>query len=64
MTECEQSSWEFGSSGGRQVTARFDGGTISTDGDAVPEEARRPGEASELGASPITAVRPETHNAE
>ena len=35
MTECNQSSFDFGSSGGRQVTARFDGGTISTDGGAV-----------------------------
>ena len=35
MTECNQSSFEFGSSGGRQVTARFDGGTISSDGGAV-----------------------------
>ena len=35
MTECNQSSFDFGSSGGRQVTARFDGGTISSDGGAV-----------------------------
>lgn len=35
MTECNQSSFEFGSSGGRRVTARFDGGRISSDGGAV-----------------------------
>ena len=35
MTECNQSGFEFGSSGGRQVTARFDGGTISSDGGVV-----------------------------
>jgi hypothetical protein len=35
MTECNQSSFEFGTSGGRSVTARFDGGTISSDGGAV-----------------------------
>ena len=35
MTECNQSNFEFGSSGGRTVTARFDGGTISSDGGAV-----------------------------
>jgi hypothetical protein len=35
MTECNQPSFDFGSSGGRQVTARFDGGTISSDGGAV-----------------------------
>lgn len=35
MTECNQSSFEFGVAGGRQVTARFDGGTISSDGGAV-----------------------------
>lgn len=35
MTECNQSSFEFGTSGGRVVTARFDGGTISSDGGAV-----------------------------
>src|SRR5450631_4064584 len=34
MTECNQSSFEFGSAGKRQVTARFDGGTISSDGGA------------------------------
>jgi len=35
MTECNQSNFEFGTSGGRAVTARFDGGTISSDGGAV-----------------------------
>jgi hypothetical protein len=35
MTECIQSKFEFGTSGGRSVTARFDGGTISSDGGAV-----------------------------
>jgi Transposase DDE domain group 1 len=35
MTECNQSSFGFGTSGGRTVTARFDGGTISSDGGAV-----------------------------
>ena len=35
MTDCSQSSIEFGSSGRRTVTARFDGGTISSDGGAV-----------------------------
>ena len=35
MTECNQSGFEFGTSGGREVTARFDGGTISSDGGAV-----------------------------
>jgi len=35
MTECNQSTFEFGTSGGRRVTARFDGGTISSDGGAV-----------------------------
>ena len=35
MTDCNQSNFEFGASGGRQVTARFDGGTISSDGGAV-----------------------------
>ena len=35
MTDCNQSNFEFGGSGKRQVTARFDGGTISSDGGAV-----------------------------
>jgi hypothetical protein len=34
MTECNQSSFEFGRAGGRQVTARFDGGNITTDAGA------------------------------
>jgi Transposase DDE domain group 1 len=32
MTECNQSSFEFASHFSRQVVARFDGGTITTDG--------------------------------
>jgi len=37
MTECIQSSFGFGNSGkgGREVTARFDGGAISSDGGAL-----------------------------
>ena len=35
MTDCNQSDFEFGSGGKRKVTARFDGGTISSDGGAV-----------------------------
>jgi len=35
MTDCNQSSFEFGTRGKREVTARFDGGTISSDGGAV-----------------------------
>ena len=34
MTECIQSSFGFGRCGGREVVARFDGGTISSDGGA------------------------------
>ncbi len=34
MTECIQSSFGFGGSGKREIVARFDGGTISTDGGA------------------------------
>jgi hypothetical protein len=34
MTECNQSSFEFADSGKREIVARFDGGTISTDGGA------------------------------
>src|ERR1035437_6314684 len=32
MTECTQSTFEFSSHFSRQVVARFDGGTITTDG--------------------------------
>jgi hypothetical protein len=34
MTECNQSSFGFAGSGKREIVARFDGGTISTDGGA------------------------------
>src|SRR5580658_4552542 len=34
MTECNQSSFGFEACGRREVVARFDGGTISTDGGA------------------------------
>src|ERR1700677_4191655 len=34
MTECSQSSFGFEASGRREVVARFDGGTISSDGGA------------------------------
>ena len=32
MTECTQSTFEFAAHFSRQVVARFDGGTITTDG--------------------------------
>lgn len=35
MTECTQSSFEFEGSGSRQIIARFDGGTITSDGGAL-----------------------------
>ena len=35
MTECTQTSFPFADHGRRQVVARFDGGTISSDGGAV-----------------------------
>jgi hypothetical protein len=35
MTECNQSSFGFESLGRREITARFDGGTISSDGGAL-----------------------------
>ncbi|HVZ84525.1 MAG TPA: IS1380 family transposase [Terracidiphilus sp.] len=35
MTECNQSSFEFASHFSRQVTATFDGGTITSDGGAL-----------------------------
>ena len=35
MTECEQSSFGFQDCGSREIVARFDGGTISSDGGAV-----------------------------
>ena len=34
MTECNQSGFEFEASGKRKIVARFDGGTISSDGGA------------------------------
>ena len=34
MTECTQSSFGFEACGSRQIVARFDGGTISSDGGA------------------------------
>ena len=34
MTECNQSSFGFEGSGKREIVARFDGGTISSDGGA------------------------------
>ena len=35
MTDCTQSNFEFGASGKRAVMARFNGGTISSDGGAI-----------------------------
>jgi hypothetical protein len=35
MTECNQSSFEFKACGKREIVARFDGGTISSDGGAL-----------------------------
>jgi hypothetical protein len=35
MTECSQSSFGFEASGKREIVARFDGGTISSDGGAL-----------------------------
>lgn len=35
MTECNQSSFGFEASGRREIVARFDGGTISSDGGAL-----------------------------
>src|ERR1700751_4238216 len=35
MTECIQSDFEFKASGRREIVARFDGGTISSDGGAL-----------------------------
>src|SRR5882762_7239300 len=34
MTDCNQSSFGFEASGSREIVARFDGGTISSDGGA------------------------------
>jgi len=34
MTECNQSAFRFNSNGSREIVARFDGGTISSDGGA------------------------------
>src|SRR3954463_16231062 len=35
MTECNQSSFGFEACGSRKIVARFDGGTISSDGGAL-----------------------------
>ena len=35
MTECNQWSFGFGACGKREIEARFDGGTISSDGGAL-----------------------------
>src|SRR6202034_1689386 len=35
MTECNQSAFGFEASGSREIVARFDGGTISSDGGAL-----------------------------
>src|SRR5450755_2139125 len=35
MTECNQSGFGFEACGSREIVARFDGGTISSDGGAV-----------------------------
>src|SRR5436853_7575079 len=35
MTECNQSSFGFKACGSREIVARFDGGTISSDGGAL-----------------------------
>src|SRR5205823_10041724 len=35
MTECNQSSFGFDACGSREIVARFDGGTISSDGGAL-----------------------------
>ena len=35
MTECTQPSFTFANQGRRQVVARFDGGTITSDGGGV-----------------------------
>jgi Transposase DDE domain group 1 len=35
MTECTQSSFGFKAGGSREIVARFDGGTISSDGGAL-----------------------------
>jgi hypothetical protein len=35
MTECNQSNFGFEGCGGREIVARFDGGTISSDGGAL-----------------------------
>src|ERR1700676_1399176 len=36
MTECNQSGFGFEACGSREIVARFDGGTIRSDGGAVP----------------------------
>jgi hypothetical protein len=35
MTQCNQSSFGFEACGNRDIVARFDGGTISSDGGAL-----------------------------
>ncbi len=35
MTECNQSSFGFEACGRREIVARFDGGTITSDGGAL-----------------------------
>jgi hypothetical protein len=40
MTECNQSSFGFKGSGKREIVARFDGGTISSDGKRLNLMAR------------------------
>ena len=35
MTECNQSGFGFQACGSREIVARFDGGTISSDGGAL-----------------------------
>jgi len=41
MTECNQSGFGFEACGGREITARFDGGAMSTDGGAFLLETDR-----------------------
>jgi hypothetical protein len=41
MTECNQSSFGFEANGRREIVARFDGGTISSDGGAFLLHQRR-----------------------
>src|SRR4051812_21613792 len=41
MTECNQSSFGFEACGSRDIVARFDGGTISSDGGSLRETDQR-----------------------